>query len=54
MAFRFAMQTAKALLSSILRKYRIESMVPMEKMELAFGSTVGPKNKITLKFEQRF
>ncbi|KAH9516231.1 Cytochrome P450 4V2 [Dermatophagoides farinae] len=51
---RFAMQTAKALLSSILRKYRIESMVPMEKVELAFGSTVGPKNKITLKFEPRF
>ncbi|KPM09401.1 cytochrome P450-like protein 21 [Sarcoptes scabiei] len=51
---RFAMQTVKALLASIFRKYRIKSLVPMDQVELAFGSTVGPKNKITIKFEPRF
>lgn len=48
------MQTVKALLASIFRKYRIKSLVPMDQVELAFGSTVGPKNKITIKFEPRF
>ncbi|CAG2172884.1 unnamed protein product [Oppiella nova] len=50
---RFALQTVKALLASILRKYRITSLVPLDKVELAIGTTMGPKNKITLKFELR-
>jgi hypothetical protein len=43
----------KALLASILRKYKITSLVPLDMVELAIGTTMGPKNKITLKFELR-
>lgn len=50
---RFALQTTKALIASILRKYRITSVLPMNKIELAIGTTMGPKNKITLQFERR-
>ena len=50
---RFALQTVKALLASILRKYKITSLVPLDRVELAIGTTMGPKNKITLKMEIR-
>lgn len=50
---RFALQTTKALMAAILRQYTITSLVPMDKVELAIGTTMGPKNKITLKFEPR-
>lgn len=50
---RFAMQAVKVVLTSVLRKYRVTSLLTMDKMELAIGTTLGAKNPIKLKMELR-
>jgi cytochrome P450 len=51
---KFALLEEKALLSSILRKYKIKSLLHRNEMKLDIAAILKPNSEIKIKFEERF
>lgn len=51
---RFAMVEAKVILANILRRYRIESLDPLDQLFITFELILRSKTPIRMKFYQRF